>query len=92
MRLSACPTGSRARLSTIDVDPSYRLRLEELGMRPGAEFRLANRAAFGGVVINIAGTRIAVDRRSARRIEVDPASESADAPAALAPHALEIPA
>lgn len=56
---------------TVDVDHAYRLRLQELGLRPGVEFYVANRAAFGGVVINIAGTRVAVDARSARHIEVE---------------------
>lgn len=71
MLLSKCPRNSRGRLVSIDVDSAYRLRLQELGLRPGAEFFVANRAAFGGVVINIAGTRVAVDARSARHIEVE---------------------
>ncbi|MDO4259975.1 MAG: FeoA family protein [Actinomycetaceae bacterium] len=71
MKLSSCPRGALARLTDVDVDPAYQLRLQELGVRIGAEFRLVNRAAFGGVVINIAGTRVAVDRRSARNIAVE---------------------
>ncbi|RRC95704.1 FeoA family protein [Schaalia canis] len=71
MLLAKCPVNVRARLTSIDVDPAYQLRLQELGLRPGAEFFLTNRAAFGGVVINIAGTRVAVDRRSAGRIQVE---------------------
>lgn len=71
MRLSDCRRLERARLVHIDVDPAFRLRLQELGVRVGAEFQLVNRAAFGGVVMNIAGTRIAVDRRSAAGIEVE---------------------
>lgn len=71
MKLASCPRGARARLVDIDVAPAFRLRLNELGMRPGAEFLLTNRAAFGGVVINIAGTRIAVDRRSSKNIAVE---------------------
>ncbi|MDN5963501.1 MAG: ferrous iron transport protein A [Actinomyces sp.] len=71
MLLSKCPRNARARLTTIDIDPRHQLRLQELGLRPGAEFTLTNRAAFGGVVMNIAGTRVAVDRRSARTIDVE---------------------
>ncbi|WP_043534400.1 MULTISPECIES: FeoA family protein [Actinomyces] len=71
MLLSKCPTNARARLTRIDIDPRHQLRLQELGLRTGAEFNLTNRAAFGGVVMNIAGTRVAVDRRSARHIEVE---------------------
>lgn len=54
MPLSKCLRNSRGRLVSIDADPAYRLRLQELGLRPGAEFFVANRAAFGGIVINIA--------------------------------------
>lgn len=71
MLLSKCPVNACARLSQIDVDPVYQLRFQELGVRPGASFRVSTRAAFGGVVINIAGTRVAVDRRSAHRIHVE---------------------
>lgn len=72
--LSKCPRNSYGRLVRIDVDPAHRLRLQELGLRPGTEFYLANRAAFGGVVLNIAGTRVAVDARSAKRIDVEVAA------------------
>ncbi len=81
MLLCSCPTGARVRLNRIDVDPAHRLRLGELGMRPGAELRLTNRAAFGGIVVTIAGTRIAVDRRSTRRIEVQMIEDQPAAPA-----------
>ncbi len=60
----------KSEILSVNVGPQYRLRMQELGLRPGARFYSVNRAAFGGVVINIAGTRIAVDRRSARNIEV----------------------
>lgn len=71
MKLSQCLPNTRGKLSTIHVEPEYQLRLQELGIRQGAEFSLPNRAAFGGVVLNIAGTRIAVDSRSAQRIDVE---------------------
>ena len=55
----------------MDVPSEYRLRLYELGVRPGSEFFIVNKAAFGGLVVNIAGARVAVDRRNARAIEVE---------------------
>ena len=55
----------------MDVPSEHRLRLYELGVRPGREFFIVNKAAFGGLVVNIAGARVAVDRRSARAIEVE---------------------
>lgn len=55
----------------MEVSPEHRLRLYELGVRPGSKFFIVNKAAFGGLVVNIAGARVAVDRRSARAIEVE---------------------
>lgn len=71
MTLNQCPLRVKARIVDIAVDQSYQLRLQELGVRGGAEFTAVNRSAFGGVVINIGGTRIAVDRGSARRMVVE---------------------
>ncbi len=47
------------------------LRMQELGVRPGTEAVVTQHAGFGGVVINIAGSRVAVDHRSARNIEAE---------------------
>ena len=55
----------------MDIPSEHRLRLYELGVRPGSEFFIVNKAAFGGLVVNIAGARGAVDRRSARASEVE---------------------
>lgn len=71
MNLSKCPLRVKARIVEMNVEPQYRLRLQELGVRDGAEFTAVNRAAFGGVVVNIGGTRVAVDRNSARRMEIE---------------------
>ena len=71
MQLSQFPLRTRARLGNVDVPSEHRLRLYELGVRPGSEFFIVNKAAFGGLVVNIAGARVAVDRRSARAIEVE---------------------
>lgn len=72
MKLAQCPLRQRFRIAAVDVDPKYNLRLQELGLRAGAEFVAVNRAAFNGMVLNIAGTRVAVDHRSAKLIEVEP--------------------
>lgn len=74
MMLAKCPLRTRVRITDVDVDKQFGLRLQELGVRPGVEFTVVNRAAFGGLVINVAGARIAVDHRSAKRIQVEGAS------------------
>lgn len=75
MKLAKCPVRVKARIIDVEVDSRFNLRLQELGVRTGAEFTVVNRAAFGGRVINIAGTRIAVDHRSSQVIEVIPVSD-----------------
>lgn len=74
--LAKCPLRTRARITAVDVEKQFDLRLQELGVRAGAEFSVVNRAAFGGLVINIAGARIAVDHKSAKRIMVEDALTS----------------
>lgn len=71
MMLAKFPLRTRSRITVVDVEDQFDLRLQELGVRPGAEFTVVNRAAFGGLVINIAGARIAVDHKSAKRIQVE---------------------
>lgn len=70
MNLSECPLRARAQIVRMEAAPQFRLRLEELGVRPGVSFTAVNRAAFGGMVVNIGGARVAVDHRSAQLMEV----------------------
>lgn len=70
MQLKRVPRAGRARITNMNMAPCHLLRLSELGLRPGAELSVVNRGAFGGMVINVAGTRLALDGRSAREIEV----------------------
>lgn len=75
MNLSICPLRLKSRITKVDVDRKFDLRLQELGIRLGAEVVAVNKAAFGGLVLNVAGTRIAVDHKSAKRIHVEPVAE-----------------
>ena len=68
MKLNQCPLRVRGEIIDVDVEPQYGLRLRELGIRPGAQFVAVNKAAFGGMVLNIGGTRVAVDRASSQKI------------------------
>lgn len=45
--------------------------MRELGLRPGTELTVIQKAAFGGRVININGSRLAVDAASTRKMEVE---------------------
>ncbi|OKL47987.1 hypothetical protein BSR29_05775 [Boudabousia liubingyangii] len=72
MFVSKCPRNQKARLLEVPVEPRYRLRLQELGLRPGVEFTVVNRSAFGGVVLNVHGARVAVDARTAKKLLAEP--------------------
>ncbi len=71
MVLAQCAPRTRARLLNLRVAPQFMLRLSELGLRPGAELSVVSKAAFGGMIVNIGGTRVAVDRASTRLLDVE---------------------
>ncbi len=70
--LSTLPPGAAARVVAVDLDEGARVRLRELGLRPGGDVRVTHRAAFGGLVVAVGADRFAVDARTATRIAVDP--------------------
>lgn len=45
-------------------------RLRELGVRVGATVEVLRRTSGGGLVVGVAGSRVALDRASARSIRV----------------------
>ena len=71
MKLSECPMRTKLRLTAINLPAKNLLRMQELGLRPGSEAVVTQHAGFGGLVLNVAGSRVAIDHRSARVIEAD---------------------
>lgn len=64
------PAGS-LRITDIDVVPAARLRVREMGLRVGQVIRIAQRGAFGGLVLAICTSRVAIDRATAQHISVE---------------------
>ncbi len=54
----------------LPAGPAFRLR--EMGVRRGTLARVTQRAAFGGRVIAVAGSRYALDGGTAALIDVEP--------------------
>ena len=50
----------------------HQTRVRELGLRVGTRFTVTQKAAFGGRVLFVHGTRLAVDRGFARSAQVRP--------------------
>lgn len=71
MLLSECPTKTALRLGELNLPAASVLRMQELGVRPGVLAVITQRAGFGGLVLNVAGSRLAIDHRSARLITAE---------------------
>lgn len=70
MQLGASSTHTDLEVTAVAVPDAARLRLREIGVRVGARVRVTQRTSFGGRVVALAGTRVALDRATAARIEV----------------------
>ena len=82
VELSGIPAGGSARVVRVDLDDGVRVRLRELGLRPGGELHVTHRAAFGGLVVAVGADRFALDARTVARIHVEQAPGSRAARAA----------
>jgi ferrous iron transport protein A len=71
MDLGELPPDTAGRVLAVGLDPVHRLRLAELGIRPGARLRVTHRAAFGGRVLAVGADRFALDAATCARIQVD---------------------
>lgn len=73
MSLDTLPPGAACRLVEIGGERSFRRRLMELGLLPGAMLRVVRVVAVGGLVeLEIRGCRITVRRSEAQHLLVEP--------------------
>lgn len=70
--LQALPDTRGAACLVVDVavPEGQRRRLAELGLRSGARVAVVQHTAGGNVVVEVAGSRIALDPRTARSVSV----------------------
>ena len=74
MRLSEAPLATPLVLTTLGIgDP---LRMRELGLRIGAVLEVVQRAGFGGRVLTIGPTRIALDHVTCAALDVTPLAQT----------------
>ena len=72
MKLCECPVGGPMIMVDLGCDTRFCGRIHELGLRPGTRFTVTQKGAFGGRVLFVRGTRLAVDRGFARSALVRP--------------------
>ena len=72
--------GQTAVLAEPTVADAVRIRLAELGLRAGQEILLIQRAVGGARVVAVAGSRIALDARTAAGLPLAPGPDAAGEP------------
>ena len=72
MDLACCAQGVRARIVDVFVEPGMCLRLQELGLRPGALVEVTHDAGRQGRVVALGAERFALDVRTCALIDVRP--------------------
>ena len=75
--LSDAPTRCDLRCAGLDVPARTRQRMAELGMRLGAPIQVLSRTSGRGLVLRVAGARVAVDAATAAGILVRTVSSAA---------------
>lgn len=61
----------RATVVSVALPDGASRRLLELGVRVGATIEVHRRTSGGGIVVGVAGSRVALDRTSAQSIEIE---------------------
>lgn len=59
------------KITNVNLDDKFCLRLREMGIVEGAKLKLANRGAFGSRVLAKGYERVAIDAKCAKCIEVE---------------------
>lgn len=72
MKLCECPVGVPMIMVDLGCHNRFCGRIHELGLRPGTRFTVTQKGAFGGRVLFVRGTRLAVDRGFAKTALVRP--------------------
>lgn len=80
MDLGTVTTGRHLRVVDIDLDDRSRVRLRELGLRPGADVHVTHRGAFGALVVAVGADRFALDAGTAAAVRVETAPAAAHHP------------
>ncbi|RYV50190.1 FeoA family protein [Pengzhenrongella frigida] len=71
MTLHESPVGASFRVTAVRLSAPAALRLSEMGIRLGTLAYVSQRAAFGGRVVAVAGSRFALDGGTAGLIDVE---------------------
>jgi len=68
--LSECRAGSVIRLKAMSGGLKIRMRLASMGLMPGTRLTVLQSTGQGSCILAVGGTRVAIGRGMARRLEV----------------------
>lgn len=68
MTLDAVPTGTRVVVAEVRLPVERRLRLAEMGVRPGSTVQVLGRTAGGGRIVAVGTGRMAINGWIAERL------------------------
>ena len=85
MLLAKAPLLCPVTVTKVDIAPGSQLRAFEMGLRPGAVVSVMQKGIFGGVVLDISGARLAIDRHTAKQISAETIAGAAEKPVVTAP-------
>lgn len=70
MKLNEAETGKRYTVQEMELERSTKMRLQALGMTPGTTIRILNKKKAGAIIFNVRGTRLAVGRQIAAKVQI----------------------
>ncbi len=71
VHLADLPLGVVAPVSHVVAGDGIRIRLAELGIRPGVAVSCVQRCAGGGRVVRVGNARLALDRAALRAVQLE---------------------
>lgn len=70
MHLGECPVATDLEILAVLMGGPIRLRMHEVGLRAGATVQVTHHAPFGGRVVGVGASRIALDAATAALVVV----------------------
>ncbi len=74
--LASLPRGARATVKSLPQPHGLAKRLVALGLNPGAEVCVLQNRGNGALIVEVRGARLALGRRQADRVAVEPVETS----------------
>jgi ferrous iron transport protein A len=79
MKLSEAKKNDTIKVTNVNLDDKFCLRLREMGIHEGSEMTVSQKSAFGSRILAKGNERIAIDSKCAKCIEIELVNNAQDA-------------